>query len=274
MMIDRNIIIKNQLLSVEMSDSLKIDRVRIYDDKKAFLSGGRPFSQIGIWVNGKFSWLHSSEWKYRTNLFSHSSFISSEGINEELGIKVKVEEILHPNRLLFMRQIYVSNEGVEKKKVRLFFYQNVTDGQEEEQDTAFFSPKERVMLHHKKDWCWLFNGCFNDFGVQQYSAFSSSKVKKSAQHGIDVQSGNLFFNPIAKGNVTSVISIEGELLPYENKFAHYWFTAGTNRCELLDLNAQILDLGPRPYISMLEGKSYEKNLQPFDKVVPIRHLHI
>lgn len=210
----------------------------------------KTFSQFGIWFDGEFYWLHGEEWRTRTYMHSNSGVVYTKLKHKTKPISLNIEEAIHPFQPMFLRKIMVSNQSAINKVVKLYFFQNVYDEQQSA-DTAFFAPKDKVMLHYQQERCWLFNGEFTSEGKMHYTTFSQLNKTEIETHSLNKSNGNLFMNPIAKGNVTSILSVSTELPPYESKCGYYWFTLGQTKEELMEINEEIKSIGPKEVMKYL-----------------------
>lgn len=246
---DKKIVMENGILSIERSHLMQISNIKFSREKHEG-HYKNPCSQLGVWVDGEFSWVHSSEWTSRTYMVGNSPFLYSEARNDRLSLTIKIDEALHPGEPLYFKRIVILNDEKVNRNIRLFFYQNVSRSRI--RDTAFFAPKENVMFHYDHDKCWLFNGSFGNRGIVQYTTFNQVQYKPLENHCLNQREGSLFFNPIAKGNVTSILALEANALPYESIPAYYWLVASANKNEAMLLNQNVLELGPQHYMREIE----------------------
>ncbi|WP_096201266.1 glycoside hydrolase family 15 protein [Bacillus sp. FJAT-45350] len=204
---------------------------------------GHP-NRIGVWIDGTFSWLNSSDWSIQTNYHTDSLVTYSKAIHHELQIALIVEEGVHQKDMVFVRKFTCENLTDSEREVRLFFHQDLAIYENEVGDTAFYAPKQKTMVHYKKNRYFLFNGRFGEEGIKQYT----TGIKRfHAQEGTykDAEDGILHFNPITQGSVDSTFSLEQKIAPNEKAVAYYWMTVGKSLDGVLELNEVVKETGPQ-----------------------------
>ena len=111
----------------------------------------------GLWVNGKYFWLHDCTEK----VFNQ----------EELIIKVKQEQ---PHSKIRFSSVYVSNHNKETKEVSVLamhYYPNVI-----QDNLAFVSPMDNRIFHLAHKNIYLVNGEYNGVGMKEYTTMPQWKV--------------------------------------------------------------------------------------------------
>ncbi|MDE5413946.1 glycoside hydrolase family 15 protein [Alkalihalobacterium chitinilyticum] len=202
---------------------------------------GHP-NRIGVSIDDTFYWLNSENWTIQTNYHQDSLITNSLAVLPEQQIAIRVEEGVHQREMVFMRKFSVENLANDHRHIKLFFHQDLAIYENEVGDTAFFSPKDRTMIHYKRNRYFLFNGSLGDSGIKQYT----TGVKRfHEQEGTfrDAEDGQLHFNPIAQGSVDSTFSLEGELEPNSTQEAYYWMTVGKSLKEVQALNDYVMETG-------------------------------
>ncbi|WP_209125379.1 glycoside hydrolase family 15 protein [Alkalihalobacillus sp. BA299] len=202
---------------------------------------GHP-NRIGVWIDNAFFWLNSNQWTIQTDYHDDSLVTNSQAVLPEQKIAIRVEEGVHQREMVFIRKFSIENLSEEEREIKLFFHQDLAIYENEVGDTAFFSPQDRTMIHYKRNRYFLFNGCFGEEGIKQYT----TGVKRfHAQEGTfrDAEDGKLHFNPIAQGSVDSTFSLEGVLTPKSTQEAYYWMTVGKSLKDVQALNEYVVETG-------------------------------
>jgi oligosaccharide amylase len=246
----RHLAVGNGRLLVNIDDSLQIRDIYFpYVGQQNHVQGNP--NHIGVWVNGEFSWLHDNDWDIKPGYHTDSLVTYSKASNHQLGIMIVVEDGVHQREMIFVRKLTVKNLRDEPCEVRLFFHQDLTIYETEVGDTAFYAPKEKVMLHYKKNRYFLFNGSCSGIGINQYTT-GIKRFQSAEGTWRDAEDGLLHFNPIAQGSVDSTFSVEMELDSGTEKEAYYWMTVGRSKDEVIALNDYVNEIGPSLTIDKIE----------------------
>ncbi|MGO4887173.1 glycoside hydrolase family 15 protein [Anaerobacillus sp. MEB173] len=202
-------------------------------------------NRIGIWIDGAFSWLSCDKgWKINTNYHRDSLVTKSKAVSTLLQVALIVEEAVHQQEMLLVRKVKVENLSNKNREIRLFFHQDLTLYENEVGDTAFFAPKENVMIHYKRNRYFLFNGQLDNKGICHYTTGVKSYHQMSEGTWRDAEDGQLQFNPISQGSVDSTFSLETELQPNQQKSAYFWMAVGRNMQEVQKINQYVLNETP------------------------------
>lgn len=160
----------------------------------------RPNLKAGMWIDGGFDWYDEDEHEagLRSNVKAFSQSYMDRGIS-------------------FMK-FTVSNRSRFTLKPKIVFrYENV----QERQAVAFYSPNEQAILHIGQQGVAMLGGMMLGKGMSQYCIQGKGSLYlngcfKSLQDGI------LLFSPLAKGEVTSIFSLETEIKPFQSAEATAW----------------------------------------------------
>jgi oligosaccharide amylase len=237
----RHLVIGNGQLLINMDQFLQIrDIYYPYVGQQNHVQGHA--NRIGVWVDGKFSWLHSSEWEIQPNYDQDTLVTYSTAVHPHLGIKLVFEEGVHQREMLMIRKITIVNLENQSRDVRLFFHQDLNIYETEVGDTAYFCPDTKSVIHYKRYRYFLFNGELDGEGIEQYT----TGVKRfQAAEGTwrDAEDGHLHVNPIAQGSVDSTFSLETKLEPHQQKTAYYWMTVGRTKEEVSSIHEYVSEIG-------------------------------
>lgn len=166
---------------------------------------------MGIWIDGQFSWSSSGkhevfleENRIASNLYDKSSFLSDSS---------------------YLYNYTIKNDKPTSRKIKMFFYNRGADVCNNQQNhTTFYTPAEHFMLHYVSDTYILVNGNYDGKGISQYT---TGVLNDERFNRFCHEQGILSFQPLARGDVYSIFSIEGWLSPYEETSFHYWVTSAT-----------------------------------------------
>lgn len=239
----RHLVIGNGQLLINMDQFLQIrDIFYPYVGQQNHVQGHA--NRIGVWVDGNFSWLHSSEWEINPNYDEDTLVTYSTAYHPHLGLKLIFEEGVHQREMLMIRKITIQNLEEKNKEVRLFFHQDLNIYETEVGDTAHYCPDTKSIIHYKRYRYFLFNGEVDGAGIEQYT----TGVKRfQAAEGTwrDAEDGHLHVNPIAQGSVDSTFSLETKIAGKADTTAYYWMTVGRTKEEVSNLHAYVSEIGTK-----------------------------
>jgi hypothetical protein len=174
----------------------------------------------GLWVNGKYVWLHDCTEK----VFNQ----------EELVIKVKHEQ---PHSKIQFSSVYVSNHSKQMKEIKILAMHcnpNIT-----QDNLAFVSPADNRIFHFANKNIYLVNGDFNGVGVNEYTVMPQWKVFTD-QIWSSLQRGNLNYLPMSKGPVASIFSMKMTIDAHGIGKMNTWTITGSDKKELISMEEALL----------------------------------
>ncbi|MFJ5715370.1 hypothetical protein [Neobacillus sp. NPDC093127] len=184
----------------------------------------QPFETLqfipGIWVNGMSYWLQNCTEKVI--------------YNEELVIKVKLEQIHSKIRLA---HIYVSNHSKQWKEIKVLamhHYSNVS-----QDNVTFISPTDNRIFHHTNNHVFLVNGLNQGEGLKECTTILQWYAYTD-QIWSSLQKGSLKYQPIAKGPAASIFAMKVSVEPRETSKMNTWTITGTNKNELISMDEGLL----------------------------------
>jgi hypothetical protein len=174
----------------------------------------------GIWVNGKYYWMHNSSEKV---IFE-----------EELIIKVKLE-LIH-SKIRFS-SIYVSSHSVHPKEIKvlgMYYFSNVN-----QDHLAFISPTDKKIFHISKNNIFLVNAQFKGELLKEYTTVPVWSAYTD-QIWSSVPAGTLKYQPMAKGPAASILAVKMTIHSRETCKLNSWTISGSNKNELLSMEQALL----------------------------------
>ncbi|MBW6442678.1 glycoside hydrolase family 15 protein [Patescibacteria group bacterium] len=191
--------------------------------------------KIGVWVEGSFSWTTAPGWnisiKYKKNSLVGETFLT----NNSLGVELVINDIVHPEKNIFLKKIKVKNLSNQKKNVRLFLNQHFNIAGENIGDTVFFHPYTNSLVSYQGKRYFLINGFYKKQGFFQYATGAAREGSKEGTFR-DAENGWLSGNPIEHGSVDSTVSFDLNLFPGKEETLFFWITIGKNLEEVKTLN--------------------------------------
>ncbi|GAF24039.1 MULTISPECIES: hypothetical protein [Shouchella] len=151
-------------------------------------------SKIGLWYDGKTTWVGEEGWIVNAAFSSTNTVIVSQAYHKGLNIKLTIRDESLQEELGVKRMISMKNEGHSDSSVKLLA-QQITYTQE---GLSFYSPAEKALIHYSDE---------------KYSLFSIQMPKaQSIQYGVGLVNqiwneplGKLFFAPFSATKTESLM---------------------------------------------------------------------
>ena len=205
--------------------------------------------RIGVFVDGRFSWLDDGSWNI--NVMSQKETMASNIIarNENLGLTINFKDILYNEKNIFIRHITIENSFDRIRSLKIFFNQQFNISETHIGDTAYFDPREGVLIHYKGRRVFLVNTLRAEkTGFDEYSI---GLIGIEGQMGTyrDAEDGELSGNPIEHGQVDSVVGLLFEIPAKEKTEFYYWLCIAKSIDFAKKLNEEILARKPDSIIT-------------------------
>ena len=183
-----------------------------------------PLEQLefipGVWLNGNCFWLQNSGEKVI--------------YDEEVIVKVKQEQI-HSKIRFF--NLYVSNHSSKIKEMKVLATYHCSHVSPDQ--FSFVSPAENVIFHLTNKNVYLVNGHCNGTGIMEYSIQPHWKVFTDQVWNCQ-KKGKLKYQPMAKGDSSSILAMKVSIKPHETIKISTWSIKGKNKNELISLDKALL----------------------------------
>lgn len=205
--------------------------------------GQSQVHKVGVFVDGKMSWLNNGEWKVHTRFERHSMISDTEAQSQSSKISLNFKDVVYNEKNIFLRKIIVTNNSNARRNIKIFFNQQFKIGDTNHADTAYFSSTIESIVHYKGRRVFLVGGVcdnkhFDDFGI----GFCGIEGKEGTWK--DAEDGELSKNPIEHGIVDSVIGWERNIAGNSSITLYYWIAAGETYNEVCELLSYILQKTP------------------------------
>ncbi|HEY3347738.1 MAG TPA: glycoside hydrolase family 15 protein, partial [Nitrospirota bacterium] len=210
-------------------------------------TGESPF-RMGVWVDGQFGWLPDG-WRTRLDYLDDSLVTNVELSNENLKLKITVNDLVDFYENIFLRKLTVENLSDKSREVRLFFCHEFEIYGNDIGDTAAYRPDVRGLLHYKGERYFLINISANKkCGIDHYA---TGNRQTGGLDGTwrDAEDGVLSGNTIAQGSVDSVAAIHLQIGPGKTEECFYWICAGKKWDDVLTLNKLIVSKKPETILT-------------------------
>ncbi|NOQ46781.1 MAG: glycoside hydrolase family 15 protein [Desulfobulbaceae bacterium] len=214
-------------------------------------TNGRVF-RLGVWVNGRFSWLESEDWQRELTYGKDSLVTESILENSKLGIKLRFRDAVDFHENLLIRQCSVENHTDQEQEIRLFFCHDLSISGTTVGDSAYYQPQSKALFHYKgKRWFMigLIRGWPKNWqdGLDQW-AVGIKDVRELEGSWRDVEDGELSGNPVAQGRIDSVAALHLKVEADGQATGWYVMTVGEDFDAVTRLYRAVLRKGPISYL--------------------------
>ncbi len=203
---------------------------------------GYPW-RVGVWLEGKFSWLGRDSWKLQRDYVSGALVTAVTATHAQLPLRLHFNDAIDYEKNILIRRVRVQNLSSQALAPRLFFHADINALENEIGDTVFFDPKNACLIHYKGPRYFLMS-CATEttLGVTH---FATGTKRHRGLEGTwrDAENGQLGGNPIAQGAVDSVIGIDLQLAPGAEALCHYWLAVGESYHEVEALHRLVTQIG-------------------------------
>lgn len=215
-------------------------------------ASGNYVHRIGVFVDGRISWLDDDGWKITSGLDEGTCVGSMFAENLELGISIGSRDAVHNEHDVFLRHFTVHNHRSETREVKLFLAQQFRIFESRRGDTGFYDPRVNAIIHYKGDTTLLVNAVSNGQPFQSYNIGLFGIEGKEGTY-LDANDGVLEQNPIEHGSVDSVIELSFSIPGHASNDTYYWVVCASSVPEAHTLDELVLKEGPDRLIASTEA---------------------
>ncbi len=199
---------------------------------------------VGVWVDGKVSWLDDGEWQLDFS-YPHQSLIGHiVAKHAAMGIVLEFDDVVDAEFSAFMRTIHVVNLADTQRDIRLFLHQAFVIGDARSNtDTAQYLPSEDAILHYRGRRAFVVGGV--DGSGRPFDQYAVGLFEIEGHHGTyrDAEDGELSGSPAEHGRVDSTIRFKFDIPAHSSSRASYWIACGTSTREALYVHKQLVRQG-------------------------------
>jgi len=212
---------------------------------------------MGIWVDGQFSWLGSTEWQQRLR-YGHNSLVTDVLLeNTNLGIRLLTRDAVDFHENLLMRQITVENRTDKERECRIFFCHDLSISGTTVGDSAYYEPEWQTLFHYKGR-CWFMIGIIRGwkdkwrFGLDQW-AVGLKEIQDHEGSWRDAEDGELSGNPVAQGSIDSVAALHLSVPPLGQATGWYTLIVGADYKEVTRIYISVIKKGPDVFVQRTDA---------------------
>ena len=183
-------------------------------------------------------------WERKFSYKKNSLITDMKAVNKDLGISLRINDLIHKYLPVYIRKITVKNLTKEKKDIKIFFYHDFCLYETEAGNTALYHPDMKGLVHYRES-TYLLVSIFPEI-----SDYTISVKKESCMNQIKNQ--KLDKNPIARGDIDSAVAYYTDLQPEEEKEFYYYIIAGKSFDDLEEKQKRMLEEGIQHFIEETE----------------------
>jgi len=189
----------------------------------------RVHHKIGVWVDGRFSWVDDGTWDISVN-FETDALVSNIRVqSDELGIELVFNDFVDSEHNAFCRRVTLTNQADQPRNIRLFMHQVFQISRSGRADTALFVPDENYILDYKGRCCLLIYGQNTDGSLYDQYAIGNYGIEGKEGTYRDAEDGELSGSPVEHGGVDSVIRFPSSLAGKTSTKIDYWIVAADSQ---------------------------------------------
>lgn len=199
--------------------------------------------KVGVWVDGKVSWLDGDGWKLKFRYPHHALIGHTIAINESLGVLLEFDDFVDAHMSAYMRNVHVVNRSYTPREIRLFMHQAFAiDDSRSNTDTAQYLPDSDAILHYRGKRAFIVSGLHDGEPFDQHS-IGLFGIEGHEGTYRDADDGELAGSNVEHGRVDSTIRFRLNVEAHSSKRVHYWIAAGSSVREALYIDKQIRNDG-------------------------------
>ena len=230
--------------------------------------------RVGVWVDGRTSWLDSGEWTFTFKYPQHALIGHTLAKNESMQILLEIDDCVDAHMSAYMRNIHVINLADHPREIRLFMHQAFAiDDSRSNTDTAQYLPDSDAILHYRGKRAFIVSGLYGDKPFDQHSVGLFGIEGHEGTYR-DADDGELAGGNVEHGRVDSTIRFKLTVPAHSSERVHYWVAVGSSIREALYIDKQMRHEGLSSRMHDT-AKWWHKWLEPAieaaDKLDPMYH---
>ena len=189
--------------------------------------------RLGVWVDGKLSWLEDKGWSIELDYEGEGLIGVTRAEHQEFNLMLESHDFVDSELNVFSRRITIKNLSDTARDVRLFVSQVFRIGDSQRDDTALYLPEEQAVMHYKGRRIFLVGG-----ESQQADSFDQYAIGLHGMEGhvgtyVDAQDGELSGNSVEHGFVDSTVRFKLDIEANGSSTVDYWVAVGTTRADAI-----------------------------------------
>lgn len=203
--------------------------------------------KIGVFADGVFSWIDDGSWNVEVGVEPDTMASDISAVNRGLGVRIHFTDILYNEKNVFIREVKIKNLSERARAIKIYFNQQFNISQTYVGDTAYFDPREEVLIHYKGRRVFLANAICDNERFREYSTGLLGIEGKTGTYK-DAEDGQLSGNPIEHGQVDSVLGLDLAFDSWGERTVYYWLTVAKSIEEAKKLDEMVVTRGAKDII--------------------------
>lgn len=175
-------------------------------------------------IDGRYFFINQNDWDIKLGYSTDSLVAESQVINKTNGIIANFTDYVVPHENIYMREISITNPNDREIEVSLYFQNNFSIYETEIGDTAVWYHPAKSIVHYKKD-RYIAVGSTNK--IYQFTCAAKSDNNSRGAYP-DMDTGELYYNPISNGSVNSCIAFKFNLNAHETINTNFYNVVGNS----------------------------------------------
>ena len=212
-------------------------------------AGANLRHKVGVWVDGKISWLDDGSWHIRMWTASGALIGHTSAYNPESKILLEFDDVVDSTVSTFIRNVHIVNCSDESRDIRLFMHQAFAIGDSRSNtDTAQYLPDSDAVLHYRGRRAFVISG--RNHSGEPFDQHSIGLFGIEGRQGtyMDAEDGELGCSTVEHGRVDSVLRFAAVIEANGSTRVQYWIAAGTSTREALYVHKQVQDHSATAFI--------------------------
>lgn len=200
--------------------------------------------RIGVYVDHQFSWLNQKNWEHTSDYIDDTIVTDSHARSEHFELDIDFNDFVYPTENVLIRKMVIHNHADRDRSVKLFFGQDFHLYGDKQQDTAFYEPEHKAIIHYRKRRYFLISGLTED--KEGVDSFTTGKSEYRGLEGTwrDAEDGHLHQHAIEQGSVDSTVEFDLSVEKNSSVTLYYWICAGKELEDVINLHKFVMDETP------------------------------
>lgn len=218
-----SLVIGNGNLLINIDDNLQVNDFYFpHVGQENHLS--QKINKMFFRINGKYCFINNNEWEIKLGYSTDSLVAESIITNKEFNLTIKFTDYVVPHENIYLREFILTNNGENDLEVYIYFQNNFAIYESEIGDTAVWYHPAKSLVHYKKD-RYIALGSINK--IYQFTCASKEDNYGKGAYP-DLDTGELNYNPICNGSVSSCISFKFNIKSKQSAKSNYYHVVATN----------------------------------------------
>ena len=185
---------------------------------------GHYLHRVGVWADGRLSWLSSGEWQIDVRLEDNALISAITAKHQGLGVELRFTDLVCDEKTIFLRRVRITNVLDYSREIKLYFGQEFEIQKMHGSDTAYYDPRTHSIIHYKGRRVFSIGAELEGEGFNDFATGRTNFQGKEGSHR-DADDGELSKNPIEHGPADSVIGLYALYAAKQERTCDYWIIA-------------------------------------------------